>query len=93
MNHTDLPKRDIQEMDEILQSCFKEFRQAVGLPPDTLSERAKEYFRKAMHDYAQRKLMGFTNHLNTYEGMEEARFDFMLVDFNNGVDLKEHHEL
>lgn len=47
---------DIKKMDEILQSNFNEFRLAIGLPPDVLSEKAKEYFRKAMEQYAELRL-------------------------------------
>lgn len=70
------------EKDNLLQSSFDEFRLSIGLLPNNLSERAKEYFRKAMEEYSQRQLTRFCDHLNTYDGLEECRFDFMLQDFN-----------
>ena len=76
---------NIKEMDELLQSNFNEFRLAIGLLPDNLSERAKEYFRKAMEDYSQKQLLKFCDHLNTYKDFEDCRFDFMLVDFKQSV--------
>lgn len=76
---------NIQEMDEILQSNFNEFRSAIGLLPYNLSERAKEYFRKAMEEYSRKQLLKFCNHLTTYEGLEDCRFDFMLIDFKQSV--------
>lgn len=72
---------DIQEMDELLQSNFNEFRLSIGLLPDNLSERAKEYLRKAMEEYSHKQLVKFCDHLNTYAGLEDCRFDFMLIDF------------
>lgn len=72
---------NIQEMDELLQSNFNEFRLAIGLPNGDLSEIAKEYFRKAMEEYSKKQLLKFCDHLNTYKGFEDIRFDFMLVDF------------
>lgn len=72
---------NIQEMDDLLQSNFNEFRLSIGLLPDNLSEKAKEYFRKAMEEYSQKQLQKFCDHLNTYKGFEDCRFDFMLVDF------------
>lgn len=72
---------NIQNMNELLQSNFNEFRLSIGLLPDNLSERAKEYFRKAMEEYSQKQLLKFCDHLNTYSGLEDFRFDFMLVDF------------
>jgi hypothetical protein len=80
-----LPAVNIQEMDELLQSNFNEFRLALGLLPDNLSERAKEYFRKAMEEYSQKQLQKFCDHINTYKGFEDCRFDFMLVDFQKSV--------
>lgn len=76
---------NIQEMDELLQSNFNKFRLAIGLPPDILSERAKEYFRKAMEEYSKKQLLKFCDHLNTYKGLEDCRFDFMLIDFKQTV--------
>ena len=76
---------NIQKMDELLQSNFNEFRLAIGLSPDDLSERAKEYFRKAMGEYSHKQLQKFCDHLNTYKGLEDCRFDFMLVDFQQSV--------
>ena len=76
---------NIQEMDELLQSNFNEFRLAIGLPPDDLSERAKKYFKKAMEEYSKKQLLKFCDHLNTYKGFEDCRFDFMLVDFKQSV--------
>lgn len=76
---------NIEEMDELLQTNFNHFRLAIGLLPDTLSERAKEYFRKAMEEYSQKQLVKFCDHLNTYSGLEDCRFDFMLVDFKKSV--------
>jgi|SRR5690554_1352057 len=63
---------------------FNEFRLAIGLLPDDLSERAKEYFRKAMEEYSKKQLLKFCDHLNTYKGFEDCRFDFMLADFKHG---------
>ena len=74
---------NIQNMNELLQSNFNEFRLSIGLLPDNLSERAKEYFRKAMEEYSQKQLLKFCDHLNTYSGLEDFRFDFMLVDFKH----------
>ena len=80
-----LAEVNIQEMDELLHSNFNEFRLSIGLLPDNLSERAKEYFRKAMQDYSTNQLLKFCDHLNTYKGFEDCRFDFMLVDFKKSV--------
>ena len=38
-------------------------------------------FDRLVKENCQKKLLEFCSHLNTYEGQEEARFDFMLVDF------------
>lgn len=69
-------------MNEILQRNFEQFRLSIGLLPDEMSYRAKEYFRNALEEYSQYKLKEFCEHLNTYDGLSECRFDFMLVDFN-----------
>lgn len=81
LNDATLATVNIQEMDELLQSNFNEFRLSIGLLPDNLSDRAKEYLRKAMEEYSQKQLLKFCDHLNTYKGFENCRFDFMLVDF------------
>lgn len=80
-----LPAVNIQDMDELLQSNFNEFRLSIGLLPDNLSERAKEYFRNAMEEYSHKQLVKFCEHLNTYAGLEDCRFDFMLVDFKQST--------
>ena len=76
------PSVKIGIMNEILQRNFEQFRLCIGLPPDEMSERAKEYFRKSLEEYSQYQLKKFCDHLSTYKGFEECRFDFMLVDFN-----------
>ena len=76
---------NIQDMDDLLQYNFNEFRVSIGLLPDNLSERAKEYFRNAMEEYSNKQLVKFCDHLNTYAGLEDCRFDFMLVDFKHSV--------
>lgn len=41
---------------------------------------------KAMEEYAQQQLLKFCDHLNTYKGFEDCRFDFMLIDFKHSND-------
>lgn len=77
-----LPAVNVDLMNEILQRNFEQFRLSIGLLPDEMSERAKEYFRKSLEEYSHHQLKCFCDHLNTYKGFEECRFDFMLVDFN-----------
>ena len=77
-----LPAVNVDLMNEILQRNFEQFRLSIGLLPDEMSERAKEYFRKSLEEYNQHQLKEFCDHLNTYKGLEDCRFDFMLVDFN-----------
>jgi hypothetical protein len=76
-------KSKIKLMDELLQQHFNNFQMLIGNEQTNLSERAKECLRKAMQEYAERQILDFCCHLNTYSGLEEARFDFMLVDFLN----------
>lgn len=76
---------NIKDMDELLQSNFNKFRLSIGLLPDNLSERAKEYFRNAMEEYSKKQLVKFCEHLNTYAGLEDCRFDFMLLDFKQST--------
>jgi hypothetical protein len=45
-------------------------------------QRNFERFRQSLEEYSQHQLKEFCDHLNTYKGLEECRFDFMLVDFN-----------
>ena len=73
---------DVDLMNEILQRNFEQFRLSIGLLPDEMSERAKEYFRKSLEEYSENRLKEFCDHLNTYKGLEDCRFDFMLIDFN-----------
>ena len=77
-----LPAVNVDLMNEILQRNFEQFRLSIGLLPDEMSERAKEYFRKSLEEYSENRLKEFCDHLNTYKGLEDCRFDFMLVDFN-----------
>lgn len=77
-----LPAVNANLMNEILQRNFEQFRLSIGLLPDEMPERAKEYFRKSMEEYSEHRLKEFCDHLNTYKGLEDCRFDFMLVDFN-----------
>lgn len=77
-----MKQKDIELANSLLQKSFDEFRLSIGLGADALSEKALEHLRKALDEYTQKKLLDFCSHLNTYEGQEEARFDFMLVDFN-----------
>ena len=76
-----LPSVNVNLMNEILQRNFEQFRLSIGLLPDQMSERAKEYFRKSLEEYSEHRLKEFCDHLNTYKGLEECRFDFILVDF------------
>jgi len=39
---------------------------------------------KAMEEYSKNQLLKFCDHLNTYKGFEDCRFDFMLADFKHG---------
>jgi hypothetical protein len=66
---------------EILQRHFNNFLLAIGSSPSELSDRAKEYLTAAMIEYADSRLNDFCCHLNTYDGLAECRFDFMLIDF------------
>jgi hypothetical protein len=47
---------NVDLMNEILQRNYELFRLSVGLAPDEMSERAKEYFRKALEEYSQHQL-------------------------------------
>lgn len=69
--------------EQLLQQHFDKFRIAVGLLPMPLSERAKEHFKSAMVEYAKHELSRFCDYLNKYEALEDVRFDFMLIDFQN----------
>jgi hypothetical protein len=46
-------KSDIELMDEILHRHFNSYRQSIGLEPESMSEKAKEYFRMALEEYAE----------------------------------------
>lgn len=35
-----------------------------------------------LEKYIQDRLLEFCDHLSKYEGLEDVRFDFMLIDFN-----------
>jgi hypothetical protein len=39
-------------------------------------------FDRLVKEHCQKKLLEFCDHLETYEGQEDTRFDFMLLDFN-----------
>ena len=45
-----------------------------------------------MAGFTKTMLSEFCDHLNSYKGMEEARFDFMLIDFIEKLKLKEHEK-
>lgn len=66
---------------EILEKNWKDFRLSTGLEYEPMSDKAYEFMENAMEQYAELRLGYFCDHLNTYEGMEEIRFDFMIQDF------------
>ena len=43
---------------------------------------------KAMDEKTKKELKKFCQHLNTYKGLEEIRFDFMLLDYLNKTNDK-----
>jgi histidinol phosphatase-like PHP family hydrolase len=73
---------------EILEKNWKDFRVSTGLEYEPMSDKAYEFMENAMEQYAELRLgdvinsvFNFCDHLNTYDGMEEIRFDFMIQDF------------
>jgi len=47
----------------------------------TLNEAANEILRLFSVVGQSEQLKAFCEHLNTYKGLEDCRFDFMLIDF------------
>jgi len=55
---------------------------------DAMKQYAKEYQDSEVVVQSE-QLKAFCEHLNTYKGLEEIRFDFMLVDFIDKDKIKE----
>ena len=45
----------------------------------------RKWIIETMEQYSNKQLVKFCDHLNTYAGLEDCRFDFMLVDFKHSV--------
>ena len=73
---------------EILEKHWSEFRLSCGFHYEPMSDKAYAAMEAAMQEYAENFSLNFCSHLNTYKGMEEARFDFMLIDFNSTLKNK-----
>ena len=72
---------EMEEKRKILERYWKDYLISVGLPVNSMSEKAVEYMTAAMNEYTDQQLAKFCDHLGKYEGLQEHRFDFMLIDF------------
>jgi len=66
---------------EIIEQAKKRFKELKHKKYDEPSFFAGFLEAKALGMKKDFELKDFCEHLNTYKGLEEIRFDFMLVDF------------
>jgi hypothetical protein len=74
---------NLELKDKIIQTALNKLRLSLGLVPSPMSETVRDLFRQALEDYSQGQLSDFCDHLAAYENLEDCRFDFMLIDFND----------
>lgn len=68
-------------LEELMES-FDDYQRESQNESITI-EKLKEVIKNDFLKKEKRQIKDFCNHLNTYKGLEEIRFDFMLSDFLN----------
>ena len=71
---------------EITMSKFAELMNECA--NESLSLNYFGYMSMSNDDALRKELNAFCDHLNTYEGLEDCRFDFMLIDYLDKIQKK-----